>query len=56
MLVMTAREFIVSGFMIQSTRAEDVDVSVEYAQNRLRVAEVFFKHCVLYVSLNFMQS
>ena len=40
---------------IQIYRVEDIDGFVEYAQNHLKVAQVF-KHCVLYVSLNFMQS
>ena len=35
---------------------EDVDGFTEYAQNHLRVAQVLFKHCMLYISLKFMQS
>ena len=37
-------------------RAGGVDGFIEYAQNRLKVAQALSKHCALYVSLNFMQS
>ena len=40
---------------IQIYQMKDVDGFVEYTQNRPRVAQMLFEHCVLYVSLNFMQ-